>query len=141
MTDTTDTVSPNSETFQHSLTIALDRLQRPHWQVPLQDLVAQFDGIPEYDDIDIHNEVLNVLLSLADALLDDPELPLEALLAIRLSKIEVWTLRATIGRKTWNPIEESFQSFTQAGEAQISQSNSAYPAEDIIKRWARDRLQ
>lgn len=141
MTDTTDTVSPDAETFQHSLTIALDRLQRPHWQIPLQDLVAQFDGIPEYDDIDIHNEVLNVLLSLADALLDDPELPLEALVAIRLSKMEVWTLRATIGRKTWNPIEESFQSFTQTGKAQISQSNSAYPAEDIIKRWARDRLQ
>lgn len=141
MTDTTDTVSPDAETFQHSLQIALDRLQKPDWQVPLQELVGQFDDIPEYDDIDIHNEVLNVLLSLADALLDDPELPLEALVAIRLSKMEVWTLRATIGRKTWNPIEESFQSFTQAGKAQISQSNSAYPAEDIIKRWARDRLQ
>lgn len=141
MTDTAATTSPESETFQHSLQIALERLQKPSWQTPLLELVAQFDAVPEYDDIDIHNEVLNVLWNLADALQEDPELPLEALTAIRLSKMEIWTLRATVGRRTWNPIEENFQTFAQGGEAQISQSNAAYPAEDIIKRWARDRLQ
>ena len=141
MTDTADSAIPTSETFQQSLQIALSKLDRPHWQPPLQELVSQFDTIPEYDDIDIHNEILNVLLNLAEALQDDPELPLDALVAIRLSRMEIWTLRATIGRKTWNPIEESFQSFCGGSSAQISQSNSAYPAEDIIKRWARDRLQ
>lgn len=141
MTDTADSALPTSETFQQSLQIALSKLDRPHWQPPLQELVSQFDAIPEYDDIDIQNEILNVLLNLSEALQDDPELPLEALVAIRLSKMEVWTLRATIGRKTWNPIEESFQSFCAGSAAQISQSNAAYPAEDIIKRWARDRLQ
>lgn len=141
MTDTADTALPTPETFHQSLQIALSKLDRPHWQSPLEELVSQFDTIPEYDDIDIHDEILNVLLNLAEALQDDPELPLEALIAIRLSKMEIWTLRATIGRKTWNPIEESFQSFCSSGAAQISQSNSAYPAEDIIKRWARDQLQ
>ncbi|HSX86130.1 MAG TPA: hypothetical protein VLE50_12030 [Cellvibrio sp.] len=140
MTDTAAT-SPDSATFHQSLQIALDRLHKPHWQPALLELVEKFDAVPDYDDIDIHNEVLNVLWNLAEALQEDPELPLEALAAIRLSKMEVWTLRATIGRKTWNPIEERFLTFSQDGPPQISQSNSAYPAEDIIKRWARDRLQ
>jgi hypothetical protein len=141
MTDTAATASPDSESFQQSLQIALSKLNRPHWHTPLQELVSQFDMIPEYGDVDIRNEVLNVLLNLAEAVQDDPDLPLEALVAIRLSRMEIWTLRATIGRKTWNPIEENFQSFCGSAFAQISQSNSAYPAEDIIKRWARDRLQ
>jgi hypothetical protein len=76
-----------------------------------------------------------------DATKTDNELPLTYLFAIRLSKFEAWTFRfshsTSTGKQYLNPLTHAASEFRAA---EVSQSGTAFPAEDIIKRWARDYL-
>lgn len=130
--------------FQTSLQIALERLDRPQWADDLYKLVEHFEGIPEYD-IGIEDEILDMLLSLTEAKASDPDIPVGNLMAIRLAKLESWTKRAykrvhrdgSDEHTHWNPIEEHFSSF-RTEDTKVTQAATAYPPEDIIKRWCRD---
>ncbi len=139
--------SSNPIDFTQSLRVVLDRLGRPAWFSPLATLASHFDELP-LDDITFHAELLDMLSTVIQTVELDPNMPLSALVAIRLSKLTAWSVRvqykdATGTHVTWNPTLESYTEFCkQAPETghKVFQSAHAHPAEDLIKRWAIDHL-
>lgn len=129
-------------TFFDSLTTALEKLNKLQWRDPLANLASHFEKVPE-QDLDFHDELLNLVWSLDNAATADPDVPLNVLMSIRLSKLDSWTLRAmkTIEEKTvhWNPLTQSFSEFKDE-TTKVMQMPTAYPAEDIIKRWSKEHL-
>jgi hypothetical protein len=138
--------------FSESLTRALQRMNKPQWFNSLMQLSTNFDQLP-IEEIEFNHELLDLLANLINTLdTDDGTLlegvPLETLAAIRLSKLNCWTLRAQNkladgNHDTWNPLKQTFVGFRESGGdsgTKVFQASNAYPAEDIIKRWARDNL-
>lgn len=129
-------------TFETSLHIALDKINKPEWHTPLLELANHFNGLPEHD-INFDDELLNLLWSLQTAVESDPSIPVETLMAIRFSRLNSWTMRAynvADGQHIpWNPIAEHFNQFKD-DTTKVIQASTAYPAEDIVKRWSKDSL-
>lgn len=129
-------------TFETSLHIALDKIKKPEWHSPLLELAKHFNGLPEHD-INFDDELLNLLWSLQTAVEADPNIPIETLMAIRISRLNSWTMRAykVAGGQhiPWNPITEHFDQFKD-DTTEVIQAATAYPAEDIVKRWSKDSL-
>lgn len=126
--------------FTTSLDKALTLLDKKAWADPLIELEQKFQLIPN-DATAFGDELLHMLWTLIDAHKIDPDLPIKNLLAIRLSKFDAWTYRfikVTKPPKHYlNPLENDVSEFIHAA---VSHSGTAFPAEDIIKRWVRDYL-
>lgn len=126
--------------FHKSLAIVLEHLHKQHWEAPLTDLEQRFHLIPK-DEIAFSAELLDVLWSLQDAQKFDTSLPLEHIFAIRFAKLNAWNFRfrqtTDSGKYYLNPLTAVPADFARA---EVTQSGSAFPAEDIIKRWVRDHL-
>jgi len=120
--------------FYESLNTILTALDKKGWLVPLQELHHKFIQVPEFD-----NELICMLHSVLDAHKLDPGIPVSTLAAIRLSSLECWSYRfQNCDHDYLNPLTEPVEALHHS---RVSQSNSAYPAIDIVKRWARDHLQ
>ncbi len=129
--------------FETSLSIALEQLDKKGWATMLLDMENKFHSIALNDDmIPFRDELLNTLWSLQDAKKRDASAPLDVMFAIRFAKLEFWTIRFLIqsdqGKSYLNPLTASASDLKDAA---VLQSSSAYPSEDIIKRWVRDNLQ
>ena len=126
--------------FNNSLNIALELLDKQAWATPLAELERNFHCIPE-GEITFAEELLNLLWLLHTTQQADSDFPLNHVFAIRLAKLDAWTFRFSkitpTGKEFINPLVAVPSDFTQAD---VGQSGSAFPAEDIIKRWVRDHL-
>lgn len=127
-----------SETTQHSLLTILDLLNKTAWFDPLNDLAKKFSQIPS-EEYCFCTDLINLLHSLLDAQTRDPGVPLAQLAAIRLAHLDCWTYRfESNGHTIKDPLACPLSEFTH--QIHVSQSTAPYPAPDIIKRWARDKL-
>ncbi|AQT61912.1 hypothetical protein [Cellvibrio sp. PSBB023] len=128
--------------FDKSLANLLSQLHKNEWATPLKGLEEKFRQIPD-DDSSFRVEVINMLHQLSDALSHDAETPITQLAAIRLSGFNCWTYRFyrddSAGRHYLDPLTTPASALS--GDVSITQSNSPFPATDIIKRWAREHLQ
>lgn len=135
MTDT-------GKNFEHSLYQLLEPLHKTAWADPLKGLEKKLRQIPD-DESSFSVELINMLHQLGDALRLDADTPLAQLAAIRLSAFDCWTYRffkeADDGRQYLDPLTAAESDFST--QVSIQQSNSPFPAPDIIKRWAREHLQ
>lgn len=130
--------------FETSLSIVLEQLGKKGWTTTLIDMEQKFRSIQFSEDISsFGDELLNTLWSLQEAKKHDDNAPLLIMFAIRFSKLDFWTLR--FAKLTEQHAGIFLNPLTASGSdlstAVILQAGSAYPAEDIIKRWARDNLQ
>lgn len=127
--------------FEHSLNTSLEQLGKKEWATPLLAIEQNFRLIPN-DETSFGEELINTLWALHEAKTKDEELPLVHVFAIRISKFDAWTFRFSKytpeGKIFLNPLTSSQAEFSDSIE--VSQSGSAFPAEDIIKRWVRDHL-
>lgn len=131
-----------STSFESSLHNILQLLDKKAWATPLQELSEKFQQIPE-DAFDFKVELLNLLHGLHEAILKDPSLPLSQLAAIRLSNLDCWTFRFLTPSNVppyLDPLYNSLSDFKIEPSLTVIQSNSAYPAPDMVKRWARAHL-
>ena len=128
--------------FDKSLTNLLSQLHKSEWATHLKGLDEKFRQIPN-DDSSFRVEVINMLHQLSDALSLDADTPITQLAAIRLSAFDCWTYRFyhddSNGRHYLDPLTTPASAFVE--NVSIVQSNSPFPATDIIKRWAREHLQ
>jgi RNAse (barnase) inhibitor barstar len=126
--------------FHTRLNTVLHTLDKSTWATSLVALEQNFRSIPD-DEISFADEVLTTLSSLRDIKSTDSAVPLTIVFAIRFAKMDVWTFRFTqktdAGTKFLNPLTDAPTDFIKT---QFSQSSSAFPAEDILKRWVRDHL-
>lgn len=127
--------------FEKSLIVLLAQLHKKDWATPLKGLEHKFRQIPD-DQSGFRIELINMLHQLCAAIAADADTPLAQLAAIRLSAFDCWTYRFfnddIEGRHYLDPLTASSSDFSQG--ISIAQSSSAYPATDIIKRWAREHL-
>ena len=127
--------------FDQSLINLLSKLQKKDWATPLKGLEQKFRQIPDIEN-SFGIEIINLLHQLCEALLADGDTPIAQLAAIRLAGLDCWTYRFfhddAEGRHYLDPLTASSSDFSQG--VSIAQSSSAYPATDIIKRWAREHL-
>ena len=134
MTDT-------SINFEQSLTSLLTKLHKKDWSPPIKGLEQKFRQIPDIEN-SFGVEIINLLHQLCDALSVDCDAPISQLAAIRLAGLDCWTYRFfrddSSGRHYLDPLTASSSDFSQG--VVIAQSSTAYPATDIIKRWAREHL-
>lgn len=128
--------------FTESLSIALNSIGKPQWQMPLQKVAMHFHGFPQ-TDIDVTAEILNMLWEIDAAFKKDPELSPQRLIAIKLPRLDIWTLRAINPagdqHKTWDPLTTAFESFSESA-TRATQASTPHPAPDIIKSWCCDNL-
>lgn len=128
--------------FEQSLTIILSRLHKKEWATHLKGLEEKFRQIPD-GDCSFCVEVINMLHQLNEAVALDSDTPITQLAAIRLSAFDCWTYRFyrddKNGRHYLDPLTSPASDFRQ--NVSVVQSNSPFPAADIIKRWAREHLQ
>jgi hypothetical protein len=116
----------------------LHLLDKKAWFDPLDELAKKFAQIPT-EEYCFCTDLINMLHSLLDAQARDPNVPLAQLAAIRLAHLDCWTFRFESEAHTIkDPLACPVSEFTS--QIHISQSTAAYPAPDIIKRWARDHL-
>ena len=131
-----------THSFEHNLNTSLEQLGKREWATPLLAIEQNFRLIPS-GETSFSDELINTLWALNEAKLKDAELPLVHVFAIRISKFDAWTFRFSKytpeGKEFLNPLTSSHAEFTDSVE--VSQSSSAYPAEDIIKRWVLDHLE
>lgn len=127
--------------FESSLQHILEKLQKTEWANPLKALEKKLRQIPD-EECRFSVEILNMLHQLGDALATDTDTPLSQLAAIRLSSLDCWTYRFfrddAVGRHYLDPLTTPESDFSS--NVFVQQSNSPYPAADIIKRWAREHL-
>lgn len=131
-----------STSFESSLNNILQLLDKKAWATPLQELSEKFQLIPE-DAFDFKAELLNLLHGLHEAIIKDPSLPLSQLAAIRISNLDCWTFRFLNQNNVQpylDPLYDSISDFKVGSSLTVIQSNSAYPAPDMVKRWARAHL-
>lgn len=125
-----------------SLRKVLRELNKKDWYEPLATLIDHFAGVPD-QDIKAGDEILNMLWQLHVMKTTDKDLPLCQFVAIRLSRLPIWHARAwndhDAQHQYWNPLGEPFSTFKQT-QTQIASAPTAYPADDIIKRWALQNL-
>lgn len=130
-----------SPSFETSLTISLEHIGKKDWATALLSIEKRFIHIPE-SETSFRDELLSALWSLHEAQKLDNELPLLQIFAIRFSKFDAWTFRfvkrTNEGKSYLNPLVDPNEYFID--NVEVLQSGSAYPAEDIIKRWVRDHL-
>lgn len=129
--------------FENSLGLVLTDLNKKDWKAPLTQLAKKFSQLPlDEEDSTFQTEVLNMLHNLRDALRIDADTPLPQLTAIRFAALDFWTYRffrdGSSQRQYLDPLTASDTEFTHS--VCITQSADAYPAPDIIKRWAREHL-
>lgn len=127
--------------FEQSLTTLLTKLSKMEWMTPLQMLNEKFRQLPEAES-SFSADILNMLHQLCDARAVDPEAPISQLAAIRISALDCWTYRfyhdTNESRHYIDPLNSSVEAVCRS--AQILPSSTAFPATDIIKRWAREHL-
>lgn len=130
-----------THSFKNSLNISLEQLGKKQWATALLNIEQNFRLIPS-SETSFGDELINALWALNEAKLKDDDFPLVHVFAIRFAKFDAWTFRfsasADDGKVFLNPLTSQHSDFTASIE--VSQSSSAYPAEDIIKRWVRDHL-
>jgi hypothetical protein len=130
-----------THSFEINLNTSLEQLGKKEWATALLTIEQNFRLIPA-DETSFGDELISTLWALHEAKLKDDDLPLVHVFAIRISKFDAWTFRFSkltpVGKEFLNPLTASHSEFTDSVE--VSQSSSAYPAEDIIKRWVRDHL-
>ena len=130
-----------THSFEHNLITSLEQLGKKEWTTALLTIEKNFRLIPA-DETSFGDELISTIWALHDAKLKDDDLPLVHVFAIRISKFDAWTFRFSKyrpdGKEFINPLTATNSEFTDSVE--VSQSNSAFPAEDIIKRWVRDHL-
>lgn len=128
------------------LTPALEALGKPEWADFFCSFLNHFSQLPPLPDAEsddtVDIELLNLLWSIVEPAKLSPDMAVH-MAAIRISKLPIFTVRAyhsVAGKRVyWHPLQQPFSSF-QKPETIIAQAHSAYPAEDIIKRWVRDNL-
>ncbi|WP_331351274.1 hypothetical protein [Cellvibrio sp. UBA7671] len=127
--------------FEQSLILLLTKLHKKDWATPIKGLEEKFRQIPDTEN-SFCIEMINLLHQLCEAREVDSDIPLAQLAAIRLASLDCWTYRffrdATDGRHYLDPLTASSSDFSHG--IAITQSSTAYPATDIIKRWAREHL-
>jgi hypothetical protein len=133
-----------ADTFHNSLSIVLSQLNKPEWEQPLEVLAGHFQQLPDVLDTPFEVELLNILWSLTVAAKEDADAPLSQMMAIRLSRVIAFTVRACHANETgahefWNPLTQPFSNFRNPS-TQVLQAAGANPPEDVIKRWSRDHL-
>lgn len=130
-----------STSFETSLSIILELLEKKEWASPLKGLEQKFRQLPE-DETSFSADILNLLHSLHQAIGIDASLPLSQMMAIRLSSLNCWTYRfyrnISGHHRYLDPLTNSSADFES--DITIQQSTSSYPSTDIIKRWARENL-
>lgn len=130
-----------SPSFETNLIKSLEHIGKKDWATALLSIEKRFIHIPE-SETSFRDELLNALWSLHEAQKIDSEFPLLHVFAIRFSKFDAWTFRfmktTDHGKNYLNPLVDSDESFRE--NIEVLQSSSAFPAEDIIKRWVRDHL-
>lgn len=131
----------DSTSFETSLSIILELLEKKEWASPLKGLEQKFRQLPD-DETSFSADILNILHALHQAIGIDASLPLSQMMAIRLSSLNCWTyrfFRNTSGHHRYlDPLTNSITDFES--DITIQQSTSSYPSTDIIKRWARENL-
>jgi hypothetical protein len=131
----------DSSTFEDSLLHILNLLDKKEWQQPLSALADRFRQLPE-TEINIHAELLNMLYSVREVSAQDPSLPVSYLVAIKLSSMDIWCwrlVRVIDGHhKYLDPLTTPAAEFGLPLD--VHQSASAFPAPDVVKRWAREHL-
>lgn len=127
--------------FENSLNACLEQLGKKEWATALLNLEKKFHLIPS-EETSFGDELISMIWALHTAKLKDVELPVVHVFAIRLAKFDAWTFRFTRssikGKEFLNPLTSPDSDFT--GSIDVYQSPTAFPAEDIIKRWVRDNL-
>lgn len=118
----------------------LNALNADSWKRAIHKIDENFSGAEPEICEQLH-EVLSELLYMSKT---DPEAPLKSILSTRLSRLECWNTRAVKidgGRSCyWNPLNESFSSFNQNGEASLYKASTPYPSSDIIKSWVNETI-
>ncbi len=134
-------MTESTSTFETSLSIILEQLEKKEWASPLKGLEQKFRQLPE-DETSFGTEILNTLHALHQAIELDASLPLSQLMAIRLAGLTCWTYRffhVESGRHHYlDPLNTPTPDFQK--KITVQQSTSSYPSTDIIKRWARENL-
>ncbi len=131
----------DSPTFEASLLHILGLLGKQDWMEPLATLADRFRQLPE-TEINIHAELLNMLYSVREVSAQDSSLPVSYLVAIKLSALDIWCwrlVRVTDGHhKYLDPLTTPEAEFSLPLD--VHQAASAFPAPDVVKRWAREHL-
>lgn len=134
-------MTESTATFETSLSIILDALEKREWASPLKSLEQKFRQLPE-DETSFSADILNMLHALHQAIALDGDLPLSQMMAIRLAGLNCWTyrfFRIESGRHHYlDPLNNDAAEFGHG--VSVQQSTSSYPSTDIIKRWARENL-
>ena len=128
-----------SEKFEKSLNVILDALDKKAWRLPLYDLYTKFKQIPDSEQ-SFEIELLDMLHGLNRTTANDPLLPIHLIAAVRLSGLNCWCFRFRKGDHYLDPLHDDVTLFLNDSDISISQSSAAFPAPDIIKRWARENL-
>lgn len=134
-------MTESTPSFEDSLLHILNLLNKKEWAPPLFALADKFRQLPE-TEINIQADFLNMLYSLKEVTTQDSSLPINYLVAIKLSTLDCWCwrlVRVIDGHHRYlNPLTTPDTEFCEPLD--IHQSTSAFPAPDIVKRWAREHL-
>ncbi len=122
-------------TSNQSLQTVLNDLNKGHWLEPLQNLARKFSQLPSEDSFEV--DLLNMLLQLRTDHQADPSLPIHTLAAIRFSSMSSFCYRFFHNGRPLNPLQDPEPEFKKS---QLSQSQYAFPAPDILRRWSRENL-
>ena len=134
-------MTQSTPTFEDSLLHILELLGKKEWAPTLTALADRFRQLPD-TEINIEAEFLNMLYSIREIIAQDSSLPVNYLVAIKLSSLDCWCwrlVRVIDGHHRYlDPLTASDAEFDQP--LSIHQSASAFPSPDIVKRWARQNL-
>ena len=119
-------------------------LAQPHWLIPLIGLVETFEGLPVEDEQE--SMAAELLVILGDLYLLSHDMPMDAdglqmRLARRLSELPIWDYRVcTVDppRTYWNPLKETYSSFSQDRETVCRIQRDSHPATDVIRTWLQE---
>lgn len=128
-----------------SITQALEALEREKWLPHLEELLERFAGFEYEQNAALNKELEVVLWDIVAVFQRSDEAPFLRLLHRRISELECWHYRAmrteTSGAQLfWNPLEEKYIDFKQAGTTHCYMADSGYPARDVIRKWCEQRL-
>ena len=143
-------IEPDSESSGHSQELTIrhytTQLSQPHWFIPLVGLLEIFEDVPVDDEQDSMGAELQVILS--DLYLLSQDMPMASgrllmRLTKRLSVLTIWAYRVSTvqtPREHWNPLKETYRSFSKGRETICHIQQDSYPATDIIRTWLQETL-
>lgn len=125
--------------------VALEQLEKEEWLGMIEVLIDNFRGYP-FDNADMQSPkamILTLLESLQGEEKTDGNL-LITLFISRISSADMFSYRAFRSTKNgavyWNSLEERYRDFASIGDVTKYQSESEYPASDIIGNWCHYQI-